>query len=118
MVLLRPNASMMSVDKPTDQRVKKDDENGSQGRQEKEEFGSAGEPFGALRTCKSDQVEQEECRQAQCRVKLCSSKVFQDVDYDLVSCRASVEAGDTHQCWDLSNGNVDGRASHECRDGR
>ena len=95
-----------------DEGVKKNDESGSEGRDEEKHFGSLWQLSSSKVTSAAYQIQHSQSGQAHSSVKLGSPEMLQNVDDNLV-CSVSVgESSDSHQRGDLTNSDIQCRPSH------
>lgn len=99
---------MVSVDKPADHGVQKDDEGGAQGGDEEPHLLLSGLLLGHCSAGIADEVEQGQSGKAHGCVEIGLAEVLQGVDDHFVGGLARVESCNAHHSWHLTGGNIDG----------
>lgn len=109
----------MNIHEPADESVEQNDECRAQSAEEEVQSFMIGVLPRGIVQARSDEVEHQERCETQSCVKLGGAEMLEGVDDDQVRRRAIVDnfAADAQQGRHLSHRNVDGRASHESRDG-
>ena len=106
----------VSIDEIGDKSIKQDNEHSPECVAEEQKLSVSRQPLGKRVECVTDSIEQEQSSKAHCCIVFGASKMLQSVNHDLVSSITGRESSDTHQGWDLTDSDVDGRSGHECGD--
>lgn len=110
--------AVMPICKIADEGVKKNNESGSECRDEEKHLGSLWQLSSSKVTSIAYQIQHRQSSQAHSSIKLGSPEMLQDVNNNLV-CSVSVgESSNSHQRRDLTNSNIQCRPSHVGRNSR